>query len=91
MTPAEIQALVLGVLTGLGTSTVFLIAIFLGFCVLVGFTKHRKIGKTSLVVRSLDDRVGSGALFLSADAPRGSVDQLKTPELLERPGGQGNA
>ncbi len=89
MTPAEIQAMVIGVLTGLGTSTVFLIAIFLGFCVLVGFTKHRKIGKTSLVVRSLDDRLGSGATFLPADAPRGTVDQLKTPELLEqssRPG-----
>ena len=89
MTPAEIQAMILGVLTGLGASTVFLIVVFLGFCVLVGFTKHRKIVKTSLVVRSLDDRVGSGANFLSADAPRGAVDQLKTPELLEqssRPG-----
>ena len=49
MTPAEIQSLVIGVLTGLGASTVFVIAVFAGFCVLVGRTKHRKIGTASLV------------------------------------------
>jgi hypothetical protein len=51
---------------------------------LVGFTKHRVIGKTSLVVRSLDDRLGGGARFLSPNVPRGRANQLKTPELLER-------
>ena len=90
MTPSEIQALVIGVLTGLGASTVFMIAVFVGFCVLVGLTKHRKIGTASLVVRSLDDRVGSGARYLSPDVPRGPVDQLKTPELLEQSGRHGS-
>ena len=89
MTPSDIQSLVIGVLTGLGVSTVFLLAIFVGFCVLVGFTKtHRKIGKASLMVRSLDDRLGSGARYLSPDVPRGPADQLKTPELLEQSGRQ---
>ena len=88
MTPSEIQSLVLGVLQGLGMSTVFLLAVFVGFCVLVGFTKHRTIGKASLVVRSLDDRLGTGARYLSPAVPRGPADQLKTPELLEQSGRQ---
>ena len=88
MSPPDIQSLVLGLLQGLGMSTVFLLAVFLGFCVLVGFTKHRAIGRGSPVVRSLDDRLGSGARFLSPDAPRGPADQLKTPELLEQSGRQ---
>ena len=89
MTPSEIQSLVLGVVQGIGFSTVFLLAVFVGFCVLVGFTKHRAIGKASLVVRSLDDRLGTGARYLSPDAPRGPADQLRSPELLEQSGRQG--
>jgi hypothetical protein len=91
VTASEIQSLVVGVLRGLGVSTVFLIAVFVGFCVLVGFTKtHRKISKVSHMVRSLDDRVGSGARYLSPDVPRGPADQLKTPELLGQSGRQGS-
>ncbi|MEE2638881.1 MAG: hypothetical protein VYE68_16800 [Acidobacteriota bacterium] len=88
MTTTDIQSLVLGVLQGLGFSTVFLLAVFIGFCVLVGFTKTKRITKVSPVVRSLDDRLGSGARFLTPDAPRGPADQLKTPELLEQSGRQ---
>ena len=88
MTPSEIQSLVIGVLTGLGASTVFLIFVFVVFCVLVGKAKYRKTGKTSLVVRSLDDRVGSGARYLPPDVPRGPANQLRTPELLEQSGRQ---
>ena len=80
MTPVEI---VIGLLQGLGVSTVFLLVVFVGFCVIVGFTKHRVIGKGSPIVRSLDDRLGSGARYLSPDVPRGPVDQLRTPELSE--------
>ena len=61
MTPADI---VIGLIQGLVVSTVFLLAVFLGFCVIVGFTKHRVIGKGSPVVRSLDDTFGSGARYL---------------------------
>jgi len=90
VTLSEIQPLVIGVLTGLGASTVFVIAVFAAFCVLVGLTKHRKIGKASLVVRSLDDRLGSGARYLSSDVPRGPANQLKPPELLEQSGRHGS-
>lgn len=81
---SDIQSVLLGVLQGLGFSTVFLLAVFLGFCVLVGLTKLRPIDKRSRVVRSLDDRLGSGARYLAPSVPRGPADQLKTPELLEQ-------
>ena len=90
MTLSEIWSLVKAVLTGPGASTVFVIAVFAAFCVLMGLTKHRKIGKASLVVRSLDDRLGSSARYLSPDVPRGPANQLKTPELLEQSGRHGS-
>ncbi len=81
---SDIPSILLGLLQGLGFSTVFLLAVFLGFCVLVGLTKLRPIDKRSRVVRSLDDRLGSGARYLPPSVPRGPADQLKTPELLEQ-------
>ena len=81
---SDILSVLLGLLQGLGFSTVFLLAVFLGFCVLVGLTKLRPIDKRSRVVRSLDDRLGSGARYLPPSVPRGPADQLKTPELLEQ-------
>ena len=85
---SDIQSVLLGVLQGLGFSTVFLLAVFVGFCVLVGFTKFRSIDKRSRVVRSLDDRLGPGTRYLPPSVPRGPADQLKTPELLEQPPSQ---
>ena len=81
---SDIPSILLGLLQGLGFSTVFLLAVFLGFCVLVGLTKLRPIDKRSRVVRSLDDRLGSGARYLPPSVPRGPAAQLKTPELLEQ-------
>ena len=81
---SDMLSVFLGLLQGLGFSTVFLLAVFLGFCVLVGFTKLRPIDKRSRVVRSLDDRLGPGARYLPPTVPRGPADQLKTPELLEQ-------
>ena len=85
---SDMLSILLGLLQGLGFSTVFLLAVFVGFCVLVGFTKLRPIGKRSPVVRSLEDRLGSGARYLPPSVPRGPADQLKTPELLEQSANQ---
>ena len=53
--------LVLGalqVLSGLASSTVFVLALFIGFCVLVGFTKTKKTaGAGAMVVKSLDETI----------------------------------
>jgi hypothetical protein len=82
---SEAVSLVLGVLQGVGFSTVFLLALFIGFCVILGFPKLRPTSRKSLVIRSLDERVGEEryAQYLPPTAPRGPADQLRTPELLE--------
>ena len=83
MSASEIPDLLVGALQGLGVSSAFLLFLFIGFCVLVGFTKHRETSRTR-VVRSLDDRLGEAPSYLPPDAPRGPADQLRTPELLEQ-------
>jgi acid phosphatase family membrane protein YuiD len=86
MSAADIQDLVVGVLQGLASSTVFVLALFIGFCVVFGFTKLRKTaGGAAKVVKSLDERISHQAMaYLPPTAPRGPADQLKAPELLER-------
>jgi hypothetical protein len=74
-------------LMGLAVSTGFLLTLFIGFCVVAGFTKFRKTGRGSLVVRNLADQMdGARVQYLSSDAPSGPADQLRTPELLEQAG-----
>jgi hypothetical protein len=75
----------LGTLQGLGASTVFVLVLFIGFCVLVGFTKTKKTaGGSASVVKSLDERITHKPMvYLSPTAPHGPADQLKAPELLE--------
>jgi hypothetical protein len=73
--------------TAFGASTVFILALFLGFCIIFGFPKLRStLGHKSMVIKSLEERVGQEAYvrYMPPDAPRGPIDVLKTPELLER-------
>lgn len=85
MSGADIQNLVIGALQGLGASTVFVLLLFIGFCVLVGFTKTKKTaGGSARVVKSLDEVVTRQTMrYLPPTAPRGPADQLKAPELVE--------
>ncbi|HMF62178.1 MAG TPA: hypothetical protein VK595_17480 [Vicinamibacterales bacterium] len=73
----------IGTLEGLAVSTVFLLVLFIGFCLLFNIPKLRASGRHSKVVRGLDELVGVPQHYLHADAPAGTVDQLRTPELLE--------
>jgi acid phosphatase family membrane protein YuiD len=75
----------IGTLQGLGASTVFVLALFIGFCVIFGFTKtKRTAGGKAVVVKSLDERISHQPMtYLPPSAPRGPADQLHTPELLE--------
>jgi len=74
-----------GTLQGLASTTVFVLALFIGFCVVLGFTKTKKTaGGTAVVIKSLDERISRRPMaYLAPSAPRGPADQLKAPELLE--------
>ena len=75
----------IGALQGLGASTIFVLALFIGFCVSFGFFKtKRTAGGGAKVVKSLDERLSHQPMaYLPPTAPRGPADQLHTPELLE--------
>ena len=81
----DAMQIAIGALQGLGASTVFVLVLFIGFCVVVGFTKTKKTaGGTAVVVKSLDERITHQPMaYLAPTAPRGPADQLKAPELLE--------
>jgi hypothetical protein len=77
--------LVVGTLQGILSSTAFVLFLFIGFCVIVGFTKTKKTaGGRAVVVKSLDERISHRPfVYFAPGAPRGPADQLKSPELLE--------
>ena len=78
------QDLIGGAITGLASSTIFVLALFIGFCVLFGFTKTKKTSGGAMVIKSLDERMSHKAVeYLAPDAPHGPSDQLRAPELLE--------
>jgi hypothetical protein len=81
---AELQQLVIGALEGLTSSAVFVLVLFIGFCVVVGFTKLKRTAGEAMVIKSLDERVSRKPMeYLAPTAPRGPADQLRAPELLE--------
>ena len=83
----DVIDLVVGALIAVGASTAFVLALFLGFCIILGFPKLRATtGRRSMVIKSLEEKVGQEAYvrYMPPDAPRGPVDVLKTPELRER-------
>ena len=85
MSLTDLQQLVIGAVQGLASSTVFVLVLFIGFCVVVGFTKLKKTaGGRAMVVKSLDERLSLRPMtYLPPTAPRGPADQLKSPELAE--------
>ena len=74
-----------GTLQGILSSTAFVLFLFIGFCVVAGFTKTRKTaGGRASVVKSLDERISQKPfVYFAPGAPRGPADQLKSPELIE--------
>ena len=73
-----------GALQGLTFSSVFVLVLFIGFCVLFGFTKTKRTAGKVPVIKSLDEQISHRPfVYLPPNAPRGPADQLKAPELLE--------
>jgi hypothetical protein len=81
----DVIQIAIGALQGLASSTVFVLVLFIGFCVIVGFTKTKKTaGGAARVVKSLDERITHRPMvYLSPSAPHGPADQLRAPELVE--------
>ena len=81
----DVLQIALGTLQGLGFSTVFVLVLFIGFCVVVGFTKLKKTaGGGAMVIKSLDERMTRRSMvYLQPSEPRGPIDQLHSPELQE--------
>lgn len=75
MTLGELWTITLGAVQGLGSLVIFLLVLLIGFCLLFDRTKFRPTRK-SRTVKSLDERVGPGIVYLPPDAPRGPADQL---------------
>ena len=84
MSPGDIQQIVIGALQGFGLSTVFVLALFIGFCIIVGFTKLKRTAGNAPVIKSLDESITHKPMaYLPPTTPRGPADQLRAPELLE--------
>jgi hypothetical protein len=75
---SDILPIVLGVVQGLASSTVFVLVLFIGFCVVVGFTKTKRTAGDAPVVKSLDEAVTRQAMqYMPSNTPHGPIDQLK--------------
>jgi hypothetical protein len=84
MNVAEIWPLVFSVLKGVVSSTAFVLTLFIGFCVVLGFTKLKRTAGGVMVIKSLDEQITRRPMsYLAPSAPHGPTDQLKAPELLE--------
>jgi hypothetical protein len=81
---SDVIQIAIGALQGLTLSAVLVLALFIGFCVLVGFTKTKRTAGGAMVVKSLEEAVSHRAVdYLLPSAPHGPADQLKAPELVE--------
>ena len=81
---ADAIQIALGTLQGIVSSTAFVLFLFIGFCVVFGFTKTKRTAGQASVVKSLDERVSHRpVMYFAPSDPRGPVDQLRSPELLE--------
>ncbi len=71
------QALLFGFLGSAAASAVFLLALIIGFCVLLGLPKLRSGGVHGRVVRTLDEWLDGTTQVLGPNTPRGPIDQLR--------------
>jgi len=75
VTLAEVWNLVYGAVVGIGSIVALLLALMIGLCLALDWTKFRST-RNSRTVKSLDETVGAPIRYLGPNAPRGPVDQL---------------
>ena len=76
MSASDIVNLLIATAQGAGVGAVFLLVLFIGFCVVLGLVKLRPSGPRTLTVRSLEEALGTPVKYLPSDEPRGTTDQL---------------
>ena len=76
MSGSELYRLVVATIQGAGGAAVFILALFIGVCVLLTLWKLRPGGPKTLTVRTIEESMGEAPTYLSPDAPRGISDQL---------------
>jgi len=80
----DLLDIVLGTAAGLVSSSVFVLGLFIGFCVLFGFMKVRRTSGRGRLIKSLDEVLTHEPMrYHSPSDPHGIADQLRSPELLE--------
>jgi hypothetical protein len=81
--PGDVIQLVVGLLQGILSSSLFILALFIGFCIVLGFTKTKKTAGGGVpVIKSLDEVMTHQAMvYLPPTAPRGPSDQLHAPGI----------
>ena len=81
---SDVMQIVIGAVQGLASSTVVVLVLFIGFCVVFGFTKLKRTAGDAPVVKSLDEAVTHQPFaYMPPTTPRGPIDQLRAPELVE--------
>ena len=81
---SDIVQIVVGFAQGFLSSAIFILVLFIGFCVAIGFAKTKRTAGGGPVIKSLDEAVSHQAVsYLSPADPRGPADQLRAPELVE--------
>jgi len=83
MDAPDVLSLLFGTVLGVVVASAAVLGLLIGTCVMLGFPKLRRSGPRTRVVRSLDEAVGHPEAYFGPEVPRGPIDQLRTPELLE--------
>ena len=76
MSLSEIYPLIGATLQGVVVAAVVLLALFIGASIGLDFTKLRPGGARTKTVRTLEEAMGQPVVYLPADTPRGTTDQL---------------
>ncbi len=83
MSWSDIQTLVVYAVEGISSGAVFILVLFIGVSVLLGFSKLRASGPKTLTVRSLEESLGTPNRYLLPTAPHGPSDQLAGSKAKE--------
>jgi hypothetical protein len=79
---SEVGQTILGTAGGFALAAGFVVTLWIGFCVIVGFTKTKQTAGGGMVVKSLEESLSRQAVrYLLPTDPRGNTDQLHGKDI----------